>query len=69
MSSPSTDAALALRPREAAKALGVSERWLWQATKDGIIPCVRMRRAVMYPVSELTAWLTTQATANGGAEQ
>src|SRR5581483_5099992 len=33
---------LALRPREAAKALGISARHLWQLTKDGHIPCVRV---------------------------
>ena len=33
---------LALRPREAAKALGISPRLLWQLTKDGHIPCVRV---------------------------
>jgi hypothetical protein len=29
---------LALRPREAAKALGISPRLLWQLTKDGASP-------------------------------
>jgi excisionase family DNA binding protein len=46
---------LALRPREAAKALGISPRLLWQLTHDGVIPCVRVgggkRRTVLYPVS------------------
>ena len=63
---------LALRPREAAKVLGISERTLWQLTHDGHIPCVRLgtgkRRAVLYPVSELQAWLTRQSSgAIGGA--
>ena len=63
---------LALRPREAAKVLGISERLLWQLTHDGHIPCVRIgtgkRRAVLYPVSELQAWLTQQSSgAIGGA--
>ena len=67
---------LALRPREAAKVLGISERLLWQLTHDGHVPCVRIgtgkRRAVLYPVTELQAWLTRQAgtgrpaTGNGG---
>ncbi len=59
---------LALRPREAAKVLGISERLLWQLTHDGHIPCVRIgtgkRRAVLYPVTELQAWLTRQAGSN-----
>jgi excisionase family DNA binding protein len=62
---------LALRPREAAKALGISARHLWQLTKDGLIPCVRVgtgtRKTVLYPVVELEAWLRRQAaTAKGG---
>jgi excisionase family DNA binding protein len=56
---------LALRPREAARALGISPRLLWQLTKDGHVPCVRVgsgkRRTVLYPLSELQAWLTRQA--------
>jgi excisionase family DNA binding protein len=63
---------LALRPREAAKALGISARHLWQLTKDGHIPCVRVgsgtRKTVLYPVADLQAWLTRQAQTNGGEQ-
>lgn len=64
--------ALALRPRDAAKALSISPRLLWQLTQDGHIPCVRVgsgkRRAVLYPTAELQAWLSRQAEAtNGGS--
>jgi excisionase family DNA binding protein len=67
----SVSSPLALRPREAAKALGISARHLWQLTKDGHIPSVRVgsgkRRTVLYPLADLQAWLTRQATpANGG---
>jgi excisionase family DNA binding protein len=65
-------APLALRPREAAKALGISTRHLWQLTKDGHIPCVRVgsgtRKTVLYPVADLQAWLTRQAQAKGGEQ-
>jgi excisionase family DNA binding protein len=58
-------APLAMRARETAKALGISARHLWQLTKDGRIPCVRVgsgkRRTVLYPVAELQAWLSRQA--------
>ena len=58
---------LALRPREAAKALAISPRLLWQLTKDGEIPCVRVgsgkRRSVLYPVAQLQAWLARRAAA------
>lgn len=56
---------LALRPREAAKSLGISARHLWQLTKDRHIPCARVgsgkRKTVLYPVTELQAWLKRQA--------
>jgi hypothetical protein len=65
---------LALRPREAAKALGISERSLWGLTfPRGPIPCVRVgtgrRQNVLYPIDTLRAWLSRQAeVAKGGAE-
>lgn len=56
---------LALRPREAAKSLGISPRHLWQLTKDGRIPCVRIgdgkRKTVLYSVADLQAWLTRES--------
>jgi len=64
---------LALRPREAAKALGISTRHLWQLTKDGLIPCVRVgsgkRKTVLYPVAELQSWLARQTARPEGGEQ
>ena len=70
MAPTSVSSPLALRPREAAKALGISPRLLWQLTKDGHIPCVRVgsgkRRTVLYPLVDLQAWLTRQAAASKG---
>jgi len=70
MATETTQAPLALRPREAAKALGISPRLLWQLTHDGHIPCVRVgsgkRRTVLYPTADLQAWLTRQAEAEKG---
>ena len=67
----SVSSPLALRPREAAKALGISARLLWQLTKDGHIPCVRIgsgkRKTVLYPIDALQAFLTGRtAPAKGG---
>lgn len=56
---------LALRPREAAIALAVSARTLWAWTAAGEVPHVRRGKAVLYPVAELTRWLSEQST--GGA--
>ncbi len=57
-----TTPALALRPRDAAKALGISPRLLWQLTHDGTIPSIKLGRAVLYRRDALVAWLD-------GAEQ
>jgi len=73
MANESNESPLALRPREAAKALGISPRLLWQLTHDGHIPCVRIgtgkRRTVLYPTAELLAWLSRQVeAAEGGSD-
>ncbi len=54
---------LALRPKEAALALGIGERKLWELTADQTsgIPHLHLGRAVVYPVTELTRWLAEQA--------
>jgi predicted DNA-binding transcriptional regulator AlpA len=53
--------ALALRPREAALALGIGERKLWELTNCGAIPHVHIGRAVVYPVALLNEWLAREA--------
>ena len=52
---------LALRPREAARRLGISERTLWTLMKAGDIPHVRVGRAVLYPVDTLRDWLASRS--------
>lgn len=73
MATESIQPPLALRPREAAKALGISPRLLWQLTHDGHIPCARVgtgkRRAVLYPVADLQAWLREQADSTKGVSR
>jgi excisionase family DNA binding protein len=60
--------ALSLRPREAAKALGVSERTLWGWTHAGTVPYVRIGRTILYPVDALRDWLRQQSVHVGGGE-
>jgi excisionase family DNA binding protein len=48
---------LALNPREAARALGVSARTLWAWTKAELVPHVRIGRKILYPIDELKRWL------------
>ena len=57
----STSPRLSLRPKEAAAALGISERLLWTWTNQKLIPHVRMGKAIIYPVAALEEWLATQA--------
>ena len=57
------DSSLALRAKEAAQALSISERYLFTLTKDGEIPCVRIgsgsRKTVLYPMESLRNWLAS----------
>jgi excisionase family DNA binding protein len=61
MTVQSVQTALALRSREAARALGISPRLLWQLTHDGQIPFVRVGRTILYPMADLQAWLSRRA--------
>ncbi len=54
---------MALRPREAAKVLGLSERSLRELLPR--LPVVRTRRAVLIPVDALRKWLVTNARTDG----
>jgi len=56
---------LALRPREAARAIGISERTLFSWTKSGSVPHVKIGRAVLYPVESLKRWLAEQSQQGG----
>jgi excisionase family DNA binding protein len=56
---------LAFRPKDAAHALGISPRMLWQLTRDGKIPHIRLGRCIRYPIKDLQAWMSQQQ--EGGA--
>ena len=56
---------LALRPKDAADAIGISTRKLWELTNRGLIPHGRIGRAVIYRVADLEAWLA-ELTKDGG---
>ncbi len=43
--------------RQAAELLSISERTLWQLTKDGKIPVVKVGRSVRYDPADLRAWI------------
>jgi excisionase family DNA binding protein len=46
-----------LKQAEAARILAVSERTLWQLTKQGKIECVRVGRSVRYARAALAAFI------------
>ena len=52
---------LALRPSEAAKALGIGVRLLWELTNAGDVPHLKIGRCTVYPVAALKDWLAERA--------
>jgi hypothetical protein len=54
---------LALRPRDAAQAIGISERLLWDWAHQHGLPYVQLERLVVYPVEGLRLWLREHSTA------
>ena len=56
-STPPLVTPLALRPRDAAVALGVSERLLLDWRKNHGLPFVRLGETVLHSIDELRAWL------------
>ena len=55
---------LALRPKEAAEALGISERTLRQLLPE--LPTIRRGRVVLVPIEGLREWLRDESRAEGG---
>ena len=59
-----------LKTREAAEALGMSERTLWELTARGEIPILRIpgrgkeARSIRYDVADLRAWIDRQKVAD-----
>lgn len=55
--------ALALRPAQAAEALGICERTLyeWVRDPDLRLPHIRQGRMILFPVDRLRAWLADRA--------
>jgi|GEM_PF-405913 len=49
-----------LTEREAAKALAISPRKLWQLRTDGEVRCIRVGRSVRYDPDDLNAWIEQQ---------
>jgi excisionase family DNA binding protein len=58
----STEERIALRPREAAKLLGICTRTLWTWTRAGRVPCVKIGKTVLYPADQLREWLRREVS-------
>ena len=54
---------MALRPKDAARALAISERLLWEWTRNEGLPHVRIGNVVLYPVDCVKRWLDERAYA------
>ncbi len=52
-----TDCRFLLTSREAAKRLSISERHLFQLTRTGQLPCLRIGRSVRYSVETIQKWV------------
>ncbi len=60
MSNGLPEAQLLLKPRQAANALGISERTLWTYTRADKIPSMKIGRLVRYPITELQRWIESE---------
>jgi excisionase family DNA binding protein len=59
---------LALKPAEAAEALGICKRTLDQLVKDDLsFPCVRVGSRRLIPLERLRQWLSDRVEENGQA--
>jgi excisionase family DNA binding protein len=56
---------LLLTAPEAAKALAIGQRKLWELTNRGIIRAVRIGRAVRYDLRDLEAFIAAQKEGGG----
>jgi len=55
---------LLLRSADAARALAISPRTLWELSKRGEIPTVRFGRVVRYDIEDLRKWILVKKEAS-----
>jgi len=68
-SDPTLTPRIALRPKEAAEALGVSDRTLRKWMKDEDLPFLRVAGVVLVPTAGLEEWLVERATREHRADE
>lgn len=59
---PQAVAPLAVGLRDAARLLGVSDRWLWSQSQAGAVPCSSIGGRRLFRVAALEAWLRENET-------
>jgi excisionase family DNA binding protein len=50
-----------LRPDEAARLLAVKTNWIYEAVRDGRLPCLRLGRHIRFTRLMLEQWLVESA--------
>ena len=53
-----------LTPRQAARALNISERTLWARTQEGVIPAIKLGHLVRYSHKDLHEWIRSASGKN-----
>jgi excisionase family DNA binding protein len=66
---PSLARRLALRPKEAAAALGVSDRTLRKWMRDADLPYFRLDGAVRIPVADLRHWMAARTDSQNRSDE
>jgi excisionase family DNA binding protein len=60
---------LLMTPKEAASALRISPRKLWEMTRQGELPYVPMGRCVRYRVLDVEAWIAANTRRKNSTER
>lgn len=54
-----------VRSQDAARFLALSDRKLWELTRSGNVPHIRIGRSLRYDLDDLRRWIEQQKKANG----
>lgn len=65
---PNREMPLLVTARQAAKMLSLSERTLWSLSQKGLIPAMKIGKAVRYSVKVLETWVANQSISSPAPE-
>jgi hypothetical protein len=66
---PQSVAPLSVGLRDAARLLGVSDRWLWSQSQSGAVPCSSIGGRRLFRVAALEEWLRQNETGRPSNEE